>query len=77
LVHITETRILRLVDEELNVNLNRPETWNAMQFVGSLTTRKENRSPFIEWMRKHDEKDREAMGKILQRTLLEAYGNLV
>ncbi len=77
LVQIAETGILRLVNEELNIDLERPETRNAMQFVGSLTTKKGNRSPLIEWLREKDEKDMEAMGKILQGTLLEVYGNLV
>jgi hypothetical protein len=48
-----------------------------MKFVSSLTTTKENRSPLIEWLREKDEKDMEAMGKILQGTLLEAYGNFI
>jgi hypothetical protein len=77
LVQIAETGILRLVNEELNIDLERPETRNAMQFVGSLTTKKENRSPLIERLREKDEKDMEAMGKILQGTLLEVYGNSV
>jgi hypothetical protein len=77
LVQIAETGILRLVNEELNIDLERPETRNTMKFVGSLTTTKENRSPLIEWLREKDEKDMEAMGKILQGTLLEAYGNFI
>jgi hypothetical protein len=50
---------------------------NFFKFVGSLTTKKENRSPLIEWLREKDEKDMEVMGKILQGTLLEVYGNSV
>jgi hypothetical protein len=37
----------------------------------------EKRSPLIDWLREKDEKDMEAMGKILQGSLLVAYGNSV
>ena len=47
-----------------------------MQFVSSLVT-DGNRSPLIEWLREKNEKDMEAMGKILQGALLVAYGNSV
>jgi len=76
LAQITETGILRVVNEDLNIDPERPETRNAMQFVSSLMT-DGNRSPLIEWLREKDEKDMEAMGKILQGTLLVAYGNLL
>ncbi len=76
LAQIKETGILRVVNEDLNIDPERPETRNAMQFVSSLMT-DEKRSPLIDWLREKDEKDMEAMGKILQGSLLVAYGNSV
>uniref|UniRef100_A0A0P4YE06 AAA+ ATPase domain-containing protein n=2 Tax=Daphnia magna TaxID=35525 RepID=A0A0P4YE06_9CRUS len=75
LAQMAETGILRVVNEDLNIDPERPETRNAMQFISSLVT-DENRSPLIEWLREKTEKDMEAMGKILQGTLLVAYGQL-
>ncbi|XP_057375006.1 uncharacterized protein LOC130695963 [Daphnia carinata] len=75
LAQIAETGILKVVNEELNIDPERPETRNVMQFISSLVT-DENRSPLIEWLRQKTEKDMEAMGKILQGTLLVAYGQL-
>jgi hypothetical protein len=71
-----ETGILRVVNEDLNIDPERPETRNAMQFVSSLMT-DEKRSPLIDWLREKDEKDMEVMGKILQGSLLVAYGSSV
>ena len=68
--------ILQLVNDELNIDPKRPETRNAMQFIGSLVT-DGNRSPLIEWLRGKTEKDMDAMGKFLQGALLEVYGNFV
>lgn len=76
LAQIKETGILRVVNEDLNIDPERPETRNAMQFVSSLMT-DEKRSPLIDWLREKDEKDMEAMGKILQGSLLVAYGSSV
>lgn len=76
LAQMAETGILRVVNEDLNIDPERPETRNAMQFISSLVT-DENRSPLIEWLREKTEKDMEAMGKILQGTLLVAYGNFL
>jgi hypothetical protein len=45
-----------------------------MEFVSSLVTTDDNRSPVIEWLRKKTETDMDAMGKLLQGNLLEAYG---
>ena len=67
---------MQVVNDELNIDPERPETRDAMQFVSSLVT-DGNRSPLIEWLREKNEKDMEAMGKILQGALLVAYGNSV
>ena len=56
--------------------IRRPETVNPMKFVSSLVT-DQDRSPLIEWLRKKSEQEMEAMGKILQGALLEAYGNFL
>ena len=45
-----------------------------MEFISSLVTDDNGGSPLIDWLRTKKEKDMEAMGKILQGTLLEAYG---
>ena len=76
LAQIKETGILRVVNEDLNIDPERPETRNAMQFVSSLMT-DEKRSPLIDWLREKDEKDMETTGKILQGSLLVAYGSSV
>ncbi len=76
LAQITEKGILRILQEDLNIDSERPETREAMLFVSSLVT-DGNSSPLIEWLREKNENDMEAMGKILQGTLLVAYGNSV
>jgi hypothetical protein len=76
LAQITEKGILRILQEDLNIDSERPETREAMQFVSSLVT-DGNSYPLIEWLREKNENDMEAMGKILQGTLLVAYGNSV
>ena len=76
LAQVRETGIMQVVNDELNIDPERPETRDAMQFVSSLVT-DGNRSPLIEWLREKNEKDMEAMGKILQGALLVAYGNSV
>ena len=45
-----------------------------MRFLSSLVTEEDQSSPLIDWLRKKSEKEMEAMGKVLQGTLLEAYG---
>jgi hypothetical protein len=76
LAQMTEKGILRILQEDLNIDSERPETREAMQFVSSLVT-DGNSSPLIEWLREKNENDMEAMGKILQGTLLVAYGNSI
>ncbi len=68
------TEILRMVNDDLQFDPDRPETRNVMRFLSSLVTIDDNRSPLIEWLREKNENDMEAMGKILQGNLLEAYG---
>lgn len=46
-----------------------------MKFISSLVT-DQDRSPLIDWLRQKTEQEMEAMGKILQGALLEAYGNV-
>lgn len=74
LSQVLETGIVQMLNAELNIDPERPETKDAMHFISSLVT-DGNRSPLIEWLRKKTVQDMEAMGKILQGTLLEAYGN--
>jgi hypothetical protein len=74
LSEITENGILKVINEDLKIDSERPETRNAMEFVSSLVTTDDNRSPVIEWLRKKTETDMDAMGKLLQGNLLEAYG---
>lgn len=74
LAEVTEAVIVRVLKDKLNIDPDRPETRNAMQFISSLVT-EGNNSPLIEWLNEKTEKDMEAMGKILQGGLLEAYGN--
>jgi hypothetical protein len=68
------TEILRMVNDDLQFDPKRPETRNVMLFLSSLITIGGNRSPLIEWLKKKNNNDMEAMGKILQGNLLEAYG---
>lgn len=74
LAEVVETGMIRIITTELDINPEKPETRNALQFISSLVT-EEDASPLIEWLRKKTEKDMEAMGKILQGNLFEAYGN--
>lgn len=73
LAQVTEKGIIRVLYKDLNIDPERPQTRDAMFFMSSLVT-EENQSPLIEWLREKTEQDMEAMGKILQGTLLEAYG---
>ena len=76
LAQVTEKGILKMVNQELKFDPERPEARNAMQFVSSLAT-DGTHSPLIEWLREKTEKDMEAIGKILQGGLIEAYGNRI
>lgn len=73
LAHVVETGIIRIINNELNIDIENPRALKAMKFISSLVT-EENNSPLIEWLRKKTERDMEAIGKILQGTLIEAYG---
>ena len=73
LAQVTETVITGVLKSELNINPDVPQSRDAMKFLSSLVT-DGNRSPLIEWLKEKTEKDMEAMGKILQGSLLEAYG---
>ena len=66
-----ETGIINMLNEGFD---QLPQTRAAMQFLGSLVTDGKD-SPLIKWLKKKTEEDMEAMGKILQGQLLEAYGN--
>jgi hypothetical protein len=74
LAQVEVTEILRMVNDDLQFDPKRPETRNVMLFLSSLVTIDGKHSPLIKWLRKKDENDMEAMGKILQGNLLEAYG---
>jgi hypothetical protein len=71
----TENGILKVMNEDLKINSERPETQNTIQFISSLVTTDGNGS-LIKGLREKEEKDMEAMGKVLQGNLLEAYGKI-
>lgn len=75
LEEVARMGIINTIDKELAIDSERPETLIPIQFVASLVT-DEGASPLIEWLRTKKEQDFEAMGKILDGTLFEAYGNL-
>lgn len=74
LEEVTRMGIIDTIDKELAIDSERPETLLPIQFIASLVT-DEGSSPLIEWLRTKSEQDFEAMGKILQGALFEAYGN--
>lgn len=74
LAQATEAKIFQVLSDELGLDPERPEIRDAMQFISSLVT-DGNSNPLIEWLREKNERDMEAMGKILQGPLLVAYGN--
>jgi hypothetical protein len=73
----TENGILKVMNEDLQIDSERPETQNTIQFISSLVTTDgttDGNESLIKWLREKEEKDMEAMGKVLQGNLLEAYG---
>ncbi len=74
LTRVRDTGILETLKRVLNIDPERPETTSPMEFIGSLVTEEDGSSPLIEWLQSKSEQDMEAMGKILQGNLLEAYG---
>lgn len=66
--------IERTLYSELAVDKNRANV-ATMEFIASFVTTSDSTAPVIEWLRSKSEQDFEAMGKILQGTLYEAYGN--
>lgn len=76
LSQVIETGVMEMLNEDLGINPDRPESRDALKFISSLVTDGEN-SPLIDWLRKKTEKDMESMGKILQGPLLEAYGTCI
>lgn len=74
LVKVRATGILETLKMVLNIDSERPETMHPMNFISSLVTEPDGSSPLIEWLRKKSDQDVEAMGKILQGPLFEAYG---
>lgn len=74
LVKIRESTIIKTMKDLLQIDLKKPETMSALDLISSLITNKsDGSSPLVEWLRKKKPQDMEAMGKILQGTLLEAY----
>jgi len=74
LARVRFSGILEMLKGILHIDPERPERMNPMEFIGSLVTKEDGSSPLIEWLRNKSEQDMEAMGKILQGNLLEAYG---
>ena len=66
--------IIETLKVDLQIDSERPENRKPMEFISSLVTDENGGSPLIDWLRNKKEKDMEAMAKILQGTLLEAYG---
>ena len=75
LVDVRRTGIIKTLENYFNIDPERPETRSTLEFISSLVT-DEDQSPLIEWLRNKTEQDMEAMGRILQGNLLEAYGML-
>lgn len=75
LKEVLDFRIIELFKREFKIDTEKPETLDAMRFIGSLVNN-QNLSPLIEWLREKTKQDgqMEAIGKILSGTLLEAYG---
>lgn len=74
LARVRATGILQTLKEVLNIDPERQETMNPMKFIGSLVTETDGSSPLIDWLRTKTDQQVEAMGKILQGSLFEAYG---
>jgi E3 ubiquitin-protein ligase RNF213 len=75
LADVRRTGIIKTLENYFNIDPERPETKSTLEFISSLVT-DEDQSPLIEWLRNKTEQDMEAMGRILQGNLLEAYGML-
>ena len=75
LADFRRTGVINTLEKYFNIDPQRPETKRPMEFISSLVT-DEDQSPLIEWLRNKTEQDMEAMGRILQGNLLEAYGML-
>ena len=67
--------VTRLLNDALAIDPARPESQHALKLISSLVT-DENETPLIDWLRGKSEEDMKSMGKILQGTLLEAYGSI-
>lgn len=76
LKEVRDSGIVSVLNDELKIDPDRPETTDAVLFISSLVT-DGNNSPLIEWLREKSGSDMEAMGKVLHGTLLEAYGNFL
>jgi len=64
-----------MIKGDLQIDPEKPETMSPLELIGSLiTNQSDGSSPLVEWLRKKKPQDMEAMGKILQGSLLEAYG---
>lgn len=75
LAQVRKSGIIEMIKGVLQIDPEKPETMSPLELIGSLITNKSNgSSPLVEWLRKKKPQDMEAMGKILQGTLLEAYG---
>ena len=79
-MQVRDTGIIKFIEEmnsDLQIDPERPETRKPFEFTGisSLVTLDGNSaSDLIDWLLNKNEQDMKAMGKILQGTLLEAFG---
>ena len=79
-MQVRDTGIIKFIEEmnsDLQIDPERPETRKSFEFTGisSLVTLDGNSaSDLIDWLLNKNEQDMKAMGKILQGTLLEAFG---
>lgn len=77
LKQVRESGFFEKIKTVLNIDPEKPELTRSMELIGSLVTEPDGSTPLIQWLRKKKIQDMEAMGKVLQGSLLEAYGKLL
>ena len=77
LKQVRESGFFEKIKTVLNIDPEKPELTRSMELIGSLVTEPDGSAPLVQWLRKKKIQDMEAMGKVLQGSLLEAYGKLL
>ena len=77
-MQVRDKGIIKFIEEmnrDLQIDPERPETRKAVEFISSLVNLDgHSASVLIDWLLKKNEQDMKATGKLLQGTLLEAFG---